>query len=67
MDKFTVEEFQEDFDNLLDRIEDGESFIITDEGKQVVIMPAEDYNYIVDDIEAHDDLIRIHTDHEEGC
>jgi prevent-host-death family protein len=67
MDKFTVEEFQEDFDNLLERVESGESFVITSEGKEVVIMPAEDYDLIVDDIEAHDDLIRIHTDHEEGC
>ena len=30
-------------------------------------MPAEDYDLIVDGIEEHDDLIRIHTDHEEGC
>ena len=69
MEKFTVEEFQEDFDNLLERVDNGESFVITSEGKEVVIMPAEDYEYIVygDDIEEHDDLIRIHTDHEEGC
>jgi prevent-host-death family protein len=67
MDKFTVEEFQADFDNLLERVEGGESFIITDEEKEVVIMPANDYKYIVDGIEEHDDLIRIHTDHEEGC
>jgi prevent-host-death family protein len=67
MEKFTVEDFQEDFDNLLERVESGESFIITSEGKEVVIMPAEDYEYIVDGLEEHDDLIRIHTDHEEGC
>ena len=65
METFTVEEFQKDFDNLLGRVETGESFVITSEGKEVIIMPAEDYNYIVygDDM---DDLIRIHTDHEEG-
>jgi len=67
MEKFTVEEFQADFDNLLERVENGESFIVTDERKEAVIMPAEDYNYIVDGMEEHDDLIRIHTDHEEGC
>ena len=67
MKKFTVEQFQEDFDNLLERVENGESFIITSEGKEVVIMPAKDYEYIVDGLEEHDDLIRIHTDHEEGC
>jgi prevent-host-death family protein len=65
MEQFTIEEFQSDFDNLLGRVESGESFIITSEGKEVIIMPAKDYNYIVygDDV---DDLIRIHTDHEEG-
>jgi prevent-host-death family protein len=69
MEKFTVEEFQTDFDNLLERVENGESFIVTDKGNEAVIMPAKDYNYIVygDDIEEHDNFIQIHTDHEEGC
>ena len=67
MEKFTVEEFQTDFDNLLEIVDNGESFIITSEGTEVVIMPAKDYEYIVDGLEEHDDLIRIHTDHEEGC
>jgi prevent-host-death family protein len=69
MEKFTVEEFQTDFDNLLERVENGESFIVTDKENQVVIMPAEDYDQIVygDNLEEYDDLTRIHTDHEEGC
>ena len=69
MEKFTVEEFQADFDNLLERVENGESFIITSEGKEVVIMPAKDYEYIVDTVDGivDEEVIRIHTDHEEGC
>tara|TARA_R110000868_G_scaffold29897_6_gene111241 strand:+ start:7430 stop:7612 length:183 start_codon:yes stop_codon:yes gene_type:complete len=59
MQKFTVEEFQSDFDNLLDRIEDGESFIITSKHGNAVLVPYAEYKEI-------DDLIRIHTDHEEG-
>jgi prevent-host-death family protein len=68
MEKFTVEEFQADFDNLLERVENGESFIITSEGKEVVIMPAKDYEYIVDTVDGivDEEVIRIHTDHEEG-
>ena len=68
MKKFTVEEFQKDFDNLLERVENGESFIVTDQGKEVVIMPAEDYEYIVDTVDGivDEEVIRIHTDHEEG-
>jgi prevent-host-death family protein len=68
MQKFTIEEFQADFDNLLERVEGGESFIITSEGKEVVIMPVKDYNYIVETVDSivDDEVIRIHTDHEEG-
>ena len=62
MKKFTVEEFQENFDALLERVEKGESFIITDQGKEVAIMSAKDYECIVDEIEGNDDLIRIHTE-----
>ena len=69
MKKFTVEEFQADFDNLLEKVENGESFIITDHEKEVVIIPAKDYEYIVDTVDGivDEEVIRIHTDHEEGC
>jgi prevent-host-death family protein len=69
MKKFTVEEFQADFDNLLEKVENGESFIITDQEKEVVIIPAKDYEYIVDTVDGivDEEVIRIHTDHEEGC
>jgi len=51
MEKFTVEEFQEDFDNLLERVENGESFIVINEnGQAAVMMPADD------------ELLRIHTE-----
>ena len=60
MEKFTVEEFQADFDNLLEKVENGESFIITSEHGDAMMIPYSQYK------EA-DDLIRIQTDHEEGC
>ena len=59
MERFTVEEFHSNFDNLLDRIESGESFMIYSEHGNVMIVPCNKYK------EA-DDIIRIHTDHEEG-
>ena len=61
MKKFTVEEFQNDFDNLMDKVEQGESFIISDENKNVIVLPYKEYQEITDD------LVRIHTDHDEGC
>ena len=51
MEVFTVEEFQERWDELMDRVEKGEHIgIINDEGQAAVMMPADD------------ELIRIHTE-----
>ena len=55
MEVFTVEEFQERFDELMERVENGEHLgIINDDGQAAVMMPADD------------DLIRIHTEHNEA-
>ena len=55
MEKFTVEEFQARFDELMERVENGEHLsIVNENGQEAVMMPADD------------ELIRIHTDHEEG-
>jgi len=51
MEVFTVEEFQERFDELMERVENGERIgIINEDGQAAVMIPADD------------DLIRIHTD-----
>ena len=51
MEVFTVEEFQERWDELMDRIENGEHIgVINADGQAAVMMPADD------------DLIRIHTE-----
>jgi antitoxin (DNA-binding transcriptional repressor) of toxin-antitoxin stability system len=51
MEVFTVEEFQERFDELIGRVESGEHIGIVDEnGKAAVMIPA------------NDDIIRIHTE-----
>jgi prevent-host-death family protein len=56
MEVFTVEEFQERFDELVERVQNGETLGIVNENKQAAVMMPVD-----------DELIRIHTDHEEGC
>jgi prevent-host-death family protein len=51
MEVFTVDEFQERFDELVERVENGEHIGIVDEnGKAAVMIPADE------------DLIRIHTE-----
>ena len=52
MEVFTVAEFQERFDELIERVENGEYLgIIDEDGRAAVMMPADD------------DLIRIHTEY----
>jgi prevent-host-death family protein len=53
MEKFTVEEFQSNFDNLMERVENGESFTITSEYGDAVIIPY---------TQEAEELIRIHTE-----
>jgi antitoxin (DNA-binding transcriptional repressor) of toxin-antitoxin stability system len=66
LQSFTVEEFQSDFDNLMQRVEKGESFIIRDGDNSAVIVPYnETIKYAVESL-VDEELIHIHTDHEEG-
>ena len=69
LQSFTVEEFQSNFDNLIERVENGESFIIKDGNRSAVIVPfKETIKYALESLESNvdDELIHIHTDHEEG-
>ena len=51
MEVFTVEEFQERWDELMNRVENGENIgIVNENGQAAVMMPADD------------ELIRIHTE-----
>lgn len=61
MESFTVEEFQLHFDELIERVENGESFIIKSEYGDAVMVPCKE------NCEELDEIIRIHTEHEDGC
>jgi len=55
MEVFTVAKFQEQFNELIERVENGEHLgIINENGQAAVMMPADD------------DFVRIHTDHDEA-
>lgn len=60
MKTLTIEELQTNFDEYLDRVEAGESFLVKSEHGNVMLVPYKEYEEV-------DDLIRIHTDHEDGC
>jgi hypothetical protein len=62
MESFTVNEFQLHFDELMERVEGGESFVIKGDYGDAVLVPCNEYS-----CGELDELIRIHTEHEEGC
>ena len=66
LQSFTVEEFQSDFDNLMTRVENGESFIITSDSGNAVMVPYKEVVQVFEEVGVSEDIIRIHTDHEEG-
>jgi hypothetical protein len=66
LQSFTVEEFQADFDALLDRVEKGESFLIKSEHGNAVMIPYSEVVQVLEKSGVSEDIIRIHTDHEEG-
>jgi hypothetical protein len=64
---FTIEEFQADFDALMSRVENGESFIVASEHGNAVIVPYKEVIQICEDVNVDfEEIVRIHTDHEEG-
>jgi hypothetical protein len=67
LQSFTIEEFQADFDNLIDRVQNGESFLIKSEHGNAIMVP---YNEVIKICEEarvdFDEIVKIHTDHEEG-
>ena len=66
LESFTVEEFQADFDALLDRVERGESFVIKNENGNCVMIPYNEVIQVLEESGVSEEIIRIHTDHEEG-
>ena len=66
LQSFTVEEFRTYFDELIERVENGESFIIKSDYGNAVIVPYKESISIFEDFNMDDELIRLHTEHEEG-
>ena len=55
MEVFTVKEWEDNFDSLLERVENGETIgIVDDEGRSAVMVPYDE------------ELMRIYTEHNEA-
>ena len=55
MEIYSVEHWQKNWDELMDRVENGESIGVTNGKNTAIMMPADE------------ELIRLYTEHEEGC
>jgi antitoxin (DNA-binding transcriptional repressor) of toxin-antitoxin stability system len=67
LQSFTIEEFQSDFDALMNRVENGESFLITSKHGNAVMVPYKDVVSICEESNVDfEEIVKIHTDHEEG-
>ncbi len=64
---FTIQEFQADFDNLMKRVENGETMLIKSEHGNVVMVPYKEVVSICKEAKVDfEEIVKIHTNHEEG-
>lgn len=54
LESYTIEEWEENFDEFIDRVEQGETLMITSDNGNAVMMPVDD------------ELIRIYSEHNEA-
>lgn len=66
LQSFTVQQFQDDFETLMERVENGESFIIKDGNKSAVIVPYNETIKVAVDSTSDEEIVKIYTDHEEA-
>ena len=66
LQSFTVQQFQDDFETLMERVENGESFIIMDGNKSAVIVPYNETIKVTVDSTSDEEIVKIYTDHEEA-
>jgi hypothetical protein len=60
MKTITITELQSNFDQIITEVENGKTFIIESKYGNVALVP-------YDQCKEVDDLVKIYTDHEEGC
>ena len=67
MEIFTAQEFQEQFDELFERVENGETLLIKSEHGNALMVPYKEVVSICNEANVDfEEIVKIHTDHEEG-
>ncbi len=57
MNEITIEELQENLDEIMDRVVEGEQFLIRTNEKDLVLIPYDEYS----------DYYEEYFDHDDGC
>ncbi len=55
MTEITIQELEVNFEKIIQRVEDGEKFIISSENKNVMMIPYKEYENYYDKYFDHDD------------
>jgi len=64
---FSVEEFQNNFEELMNRVENGETLVINSEHGTALMLPFKEVVEVFEEVDSDlDEIVKIHTDHEEG-
>jgi hypothetical protein len=67
MEKFNVEYFQQNFEEIMERVENGESFVVQSEYGDAMLVPYTGVIGILDDAGiSQEEFSQLYTDHEEG-
>ena len=61
MKKISVEHLEHNFNDIISLVEKGEKFIVQTYNGNVMMIP------FFDDKKEYDELVKIYTEHEEGC
>jgi|LauGreDrversion4_2_1035121.scaffolds.fasta_scaffold13763_2 hypothetical protein len=67
MEKFNVEYFQQNFDEIMERVDNGETFIVQSEYGNAMLVPYKDVVDVFEDSRvSEEDFTRLYRDHEEA-
>ncbi len=55
MNEITIEELQENFDEIMDSVSEGEKFLIRTDEKDLILVPYDEYSEYYEEYFDHDD------------
>jgi signal transduction protein with GAF and PtsI domain len=67
MEKFNVEYFQQNFDEIMERVDNGESFVVQSEHGDAMLVPYKEVVNIFEEVGvSEEEFTRLYREHEEA-